>query len=426
MARVTLTDRYIASAKRVPASGRAEYRDSLVPGLAVRVSENGHRSFVLVARYPLRPKHPTRRALGDYGELSLEQARDQARQWLDLIKQGRDPKTEAARARAANLRAQAMSFGHVAEEFLTRHAARLAKATEARRIIEGEFVKRWGARPAIDIMPDEVASAVRAVAKRSEAQAHNSLSYLRRLYSWAIGTHEFGITTSPVERLKPADLIGRRVIRERVLTDDELRKVWDAAVHDGYPFGHIVRMLILTGQRLNEIASLSWKEIDLHKALITIPALRMKSKRAHEVPLAPDVLALLEAVPRFTRGDFVFTATAGIAPFVGFSKGKRRIDAASGVADWTLHDLRRTARTHFSALPVQDNVRELVIAHARPGLHAVYDQHSYQDEKRECLRLWELRLSGILSPLPPAEVIALTPRRPAPRRPRHALVAGAE
>jgi integrase len=121
----------------------------------------------------------------------------------------------------------------------------------------------------------------------------------------------------------------------------------------------------------------------------------MKGGRAHEVPLGPLTLQMIEGLPRFD-GDYVFTTTSGERPVSGFSKAKVRLDTLSGVGAWRFHDLRRTMRTHLSALPVPDMVRELVIAHARPGLHAVYDRHSYQEEKRECLSLWEARLSGIV------------------------------
>jgi integrase len=379
--RITLTERYIASPKRVPSAGRAEFHDALVPGLALRVTARGNRSYVLINRFPSNPKNPTRRTLGGSDELSLDQARATAREWLALIRKGVDPKIQMARDRAAAQRSQANSFRYVAEQFLERHTDRLAKATEARRIVQAEFVKRWDARPITDILPEEVAGAIRQIAKRSEAMAHISLGYLRRLFSWGIGTHEFGITSSPVERLKPADLIGKRVVRERVLQDAELRGVWDAACKIGYPSGDIVKLLILSGQRLREIADLSWNEVDLNKALITVRGSRMKGNRAHEIPLYADAIALLQSLPRFTHGNYVFSSTNGIKPFSGFTKLKRRLDQLSGVSEWVLHDLRRTARTHFSALPVPDLVRELVIAHARPGLHAVYDQHSYQDEK---------------------------------------------
>ena len=371
------------------------------PGLALRVTDVGHKSFVLIARYPLNPKNPTRRALGDYGAITLDRARDKARGWLALIKKGVDPKVQEARERAAEKRQSANTFATVAAEFLDRHASGLAKATEARRIIQDEFVKRWGPRPVIDIMPEEAAAAIRAIVKRGAPyQAHNALGYLRRLFNWAIGTHEFGITASPVERLSPKDLIGKREARERTLTDAELRAVWEAADGMGFPYGPLIRLLILTGQREREVADLSWSEIDFDRALWTVPAVRMKGDRAHQVPLCADALALLRSLPHFAAGDFVFTTTDGAKAVNGFSKAKARIDKLSGVTGWKFHDLRRTMRTHLSALPVQDMVRELVIAHARPGLHKVYDQHSYLDEKRQCLDLWAARLRGIAEPAP--------------------------
>jgi integrase len=135
----------------------------------------------------------------------------------------------------------------------------------------------------------------------------------------------------------------------------------------------------------------------------------MKGGRAHEVPLSPAAVGLLEGLPRWAGGDFMFTTTGGTKPINGFSKAKARIDNLSGVTDWKIHDLRRSMRTHLSALPVQDMVRELVIAHAKPGLHKVYDQHAYQDEKRQCLDLWDKRLSLIINP-PPDSVVTLPQR----------------
>lgn len=411
MARKTLTDRFVKSESSKPSTGRKDYADALIPGLALRVSAGGHKSFVLIARYPSNPKNPTRRSLGRPGELTLEEARQKAGNWLALIQRGVDPRVEEAKIRAEAQRRQVNTFAAVAEEFLQRHASGLAKAEEARRIIEAEFVKRWGARPITDILPEEAATAIRAIVKRDAPyQAHNALGYLRRLFNWAIGTNEFGITASPVDKLRPTDLIGKREARERILGDDELRAVWGAADAMGYPYGPLFRLLILTGQREREVADMAWPEVDFAKKLWTIPAARMKGARAHEVPLSADALALLHALPRFGAGDAVFTTTDGRKPVNGFSKAKVRVDKLSGVTGWKIHDLRRTMRTHLSALPVQDLVRELVIAHAKPGLHRVYDQHAYLDEKRDCLRLWEARLHGIISP-PPSGIADLSEAR---------------
>jgi integrase len=253
------------------------------------------------------------------------------------------------------------------------------------------------------------------------------------MYKWAIGTGGFGITTSPCRDLSPRDMFGEKVSRDRILSDDELRRIWattdgindasalianrarkpNRATSDaiGYPFGPLVRLLVLSGQRLNDIAQLSWSEIDLDKQIITIPASRMKMKAAHIVPLAPDALALLKGLPRFSGGSFVFSTTGGRLPVAIGSKLKTALDALSGVEGWVYHDLRRTMRSHLSALPVQDIVRELVIAHQQKGLHKVYDLHRYEDEKRECLTLWEHRLRGILAPKQPAGVADLDAAR---------------
>ena len=396
-----LTDRFVKSESIIPRVGRKDFLDALVPGLALRMTSAGHRSFVLIARYPTSPKNPTRRALGDYGEITLDQAREKARGWLALIKKGVDPKAEEARQRAAEKRRGINTFAAVASAFLERHAAGLAKATDARHTIETEFVNKWGGRQVSDVLPEEVATAIRAIVERgSPYQAHNALGYVRRLFNWAIGTHEFGITASPVDGLRPRDLIGKREARERVLTDAELRAVWEAAGAMGRPYGPLIRLLILLGQREREVADMAWPEVDFRRKLWVIPSHRMKGGRTHSVPLAPDALALLQELPRCTAGDAVFTTTNGAKPVNGFSKAKTQIDTLSGVTGWKFHDLRRTMRTHLSALPVQDMVRELVISHAKPGLHKVYDQHSYEAEKRECLTLWEIRLREILS-LPP-------------------------
>jgi integrase len=298
VARQNLTDRFINSRKPAPPGDRQDYADAIVPGLALRVTDRGHKSFVLVARYPLNPRNPTRRALGDFGQLTLEKARQKARQWLELIRQGIDPKIEEARQMAAQQRRQANSFAAVAADFLDRHAKGLAKYGDCKTTMEREFVNRWGARPVTDITMPEVAAAVRAiVARGSPYQAHNALGYIRRLFTWAIGTGEYGIEVSPVERLRPAELIGKRETRARTLSDLELGRVWDAADGLGHPYRPVVRMLILTGQRVREVADMTWREVDLDKALWTIPASRMKGGRAHEVPLAPEALALLKFAP---------------------------------------------------------------------------------------------------------------------------------
>jgi integrase len=344
--------------------------------------------------------------------MSLDQAREEARAWHAMLRRGVDPKVEQAKQRAANEQLQATRFSLVAEAFMSEHTSKLAKHKEARRVIESEFVARWGARPVTEIQPAEVTTAIRAIAKRSPAMAHVSLSYLRGLYNWALGTQAYGITASPVDKIRPATVAGKKNARVRVLEDTELKAVWETAISVGYPFGSIVRMLILTGARLREIADLSWSEVDLEKQLLIVPATRMKGKKAHVIPLAPMALGLMQSLPRFRRGDFVFTTLGGAKPFVGFGMAKRRLDEQSGVGltdnGWVLHDLRRTFRTSLSALPIEDRVREAMVAHAPPAMDKIYNQYLWADEKRRGYQLFEQRFAAIIAPKPPATITDLS------------------
>src|SRR5262249_33131961 len=237
----------------------------------------------------------------------------------------------------------------------------------------------------------------------------------------------YGIAGSPVDRMRPGDVIGKKALRTRVLADAELHAFWQATERMAYPYGPLFRMLALTGQRKSEVAEARWGEFDFRAALWQIPRGRMKGDAPHVVPLTPEAVAILESLPRFDRGDFLFSTTFGKQPVNGFSKSKARLDQLmlaelqKGAGDpekitldeWVIHDIRRTVRTRLSALPLPDPVRELVIAHAQRGLHKVYDQHSYINEKRRALELWTDRLLSIVEPRPPAgNVMTFTQARP--------------
>jgi len=169
---------------------------------------------------------------------------------------------------------------------------------------------------------------------------------------------------------------------------------------------------MLTGQRRSEIANARWREIDLERAILAIPAARMKTGVEHIVPLTPAVIELLKGLPRFTGGDFALTTTAGRRPIADISHGKEKLDEAVGVAvaPWRNHDLRRTMRTGLATLGVTPFIAELVIGHTQTGVHAVYDLHRYDAEKRDALIGWERRLLEIVAPEPAPNVIPLPAR----------------
>jgi integrase len=279
------------------------------------------------------------------------------------------------------------------------------KGAEVERDVRREFVAAWGARPITDITALDVRDVIRAkTADGHPAQARNLLGYAKRLFDWAVEQQAYGIAESPAGKLRPDKIVGRKVMRQRVLDDAELRALWRAAERVEYPYGPLIQLLALTGQRRSEVAEASWREFDLPKKLWTIPPERMKMGAAHVVPLSDDAMAILEALPRFKRGDCLFSLKFGAKPVHGFGKAKVRLDAAMRAElgaepeHWVIHDIRRSMRTGLSALPIPDRVREMVIAHAQPGLHRTYDLHSYADEKRRALDLWAARLRSIIEP----------------------------
>jgi integrase len=404
MTKRALTDRAIKSLERKPAKPGKTYdvADALVPGLAVRVMPSGQRSFVLVTRFPGRT-NPTRRALGTYGAITLDTARERARMWLDLIRRGIDPQVEEERQRTAELRKQAHTFAAVAEEFIRVHVSKTRKAAGVELSIRKEFIARWGERPIAEITSHDVLAVVdAAVARGAPYQAHNLLGYAKSLFTWAINRPNYGLETSPCDRLKPKQIIGKKKARQRILSDAEINALWSSAETMAYPYGPLIKLLLLTGQRLNEVAQAIWGEFDLDKKLWTIPASRMKADAAHTVPLSDAAIEVLRELPRFKQGGHLFSTTYGEKAVNSFSKAKNRLDELmieklGTVGPFVFHDIRRTMRTGLSAVPVPDLVRELVIAHAQPGLHKVYDQHKYDAEKRQALDLWAERLMVIVA-----------------------------
>jgi integrase len=395
-----LTDKEIAALKPHPTGKRYDIADAVVPGLCVRVGKSGKRSFALHKRRP-GAQHPGFLTLGTYGALTLADARAKARLWLEQINAGIDPVAEEERRALAAAAAQRNSFAAVTEDFIAEKLPSERKGKEVERDIRREFIPHWGRRPITEITPLDVRNVIKAVAVRGAPYAaHNLLVTARRLFSWAIDQHVYGLETSPCDRLKPKAIIGKKKSRTYVLSDDEIRALWKASGQLGYPYGPMYQLLLQTGQRRGEVAEASWPEFDLERRLWTIPAERMKMDRGHVVPLSDDAVEVLRSLPRFERGDFVFSHKVGKTPINGFAINKARLDTLiGGEVDWIVHDIRRTVRTRLSAIPgISDLVRELVIAHTKPGLHAVYDLHAYEDEKRFALDAWAAKLRSILEP----------------------------
>jgi len=427
--RVKFTDRYLRSLKPALKGQRYEIMDALAPEMGVRVTDKGLASFVYVGRFP-GSQNPTRRALGVYDTTSLADAREKVEVWRKLLAKGIDPKKQDAEDRAKEQARRDTTFARVVDDYL---ALRVIgpdpkkplqrKGHRVARELKGEFVagkdKRpgLGARPIDSITRADITRVLDDAKKRgAEHMAHNLLQVVRPMFNWAIERGGYGIDASPCDRLKPGRVIGKKARRTRTLNDEELFALWRAAGRLPYPWGPFAKLLALTGQRRSEVGEMRWREINMAKRVWSIPAERMKMEAPHAVPLSAEAVAILEKLPRFNKGDHVFTTTLGAKAINGYGKPKDRLDVRMlrtlkaqarmrgedpdtvELPAWVFHDVRRTLRTGLSRLKVPFETAELVIAHKLKGLHAVYDQHAYEDEKREALDRWATRLRSIVEP----------------------------
>lgn len=369
---------------------RQEIGDTIVPGLYLIVQPSGAKSWAVRYRFDGKPKKVT---LGRHPSLDLKAARARAREALGQIAAGIDP--AAAKVEAA-AKVDREDIATVAMEFVERDAKANRTWRETERVLRQEIIPAWRGKTLSEITRKDVIGVLDVVVDRgSPIMANRVLAVIRRFGNWCVERDL--IPVSFAAGVKPPT---RERSRDRVLADDELVRVWKACDRAGWPFGSMVRLLILTGQRRDEVGGMRWSEIDLDRAVWTIPADRAKNDTEHLVPLSPAAVDLLRAAPRFD-GDLVFaSARRGDTPFSGWSKAKRSLDGQSKVEGWRLHDLRRTVATGMAADGTAPHVVEAVLNHRSgtiSGVAAVYNRHQYADEKREALDLWADRVAALVA-----------------------------
>lgn len=440
MARQTLSDRTLKALKPAPAGGRYEIFDAIVPSMGVRVTDKGKRSFVLLARFP-GSNNPTRRALGEYPALELGDARAKAREWLALLEKGIDPKQQIEDERQAREREQAgrqeRSFEKVLERYIkARRRDGVRKVDEDERDFRRECLPTtyepnkdrkgvkpvWEGRAVDDITMSDILAVVEAIRDRgAQRQALNMAQKIGTFFNWCADDEI--IPVSPYRPKRVTIAVGERQSRDRVLTDDEIRAFWKATDSLGPAYRDVYRILLLTGQRLNDIARASWSEIDFDKKTLTVPAARFKSDRDHVLPLTDDVVTILEGVKRWKNCPWVFSLDGKVPATIGH-KVKGRLDEKmlavlretpgnddAEIAPWVNHDLRRTVRTRLSELDVLDEVAEAVIGHMPTKLNRTYNHSDRLRVKLEALTRWQGALRAIVEGEKADNVVSLHGRR---------------
>ena len=364
--------------------------DSLLPGFGIRIRAGGKRTWI--AQYRIGAKQ-RRVSLGSVETIDPDEARRRARDIMARVQLGGDPQVDKQRTRAQAHETLADCIGKYLFNYAERNLSPRT-LTEVRRSLN----KNWKPLHQIgihQITRSMVAGRLGEIAEESGPFAANrARAYLSGLFSWSV---EQGLTNeNPVSGTgRPA----KEISRDRVLSDEEIRLIWD---HSGAgQYGLIVKLLLLTGQRREEVAGMQWNELDFTSENWLIGASRTKNGRKHNVPLSPLMLQLLTSIP--LREDRTLCFGTRVGPFSGWSKAKIKLDQsisaalrstnpkAKPPAPWRLHDLRRTAATRMADLGVQPHVVEAVLNHVsgfKAGIAGVYNHAAYAAEKKAALNLW--------------------------------------
>lgn len=392
------------------------------------MTDKGKKSYILTARFPGSP-HPSRRMIATVGVIELSQAREVARVWLSQLAAGLDPQAERERARREAAKRPA-TFGEVVERFMAQHVRRnaLRSGDQIDRIFKKDVLPAWRDRDFVSIRRGDVARLLDKIEVRAPVHADHVLAVLSKLFNWYMAREEDYLTpvVRGMRRTAPKDHA-----RSRMLSDQEIKLFWEASADAG-TYGAFLRMALLTAQRRAKVLAMRWGDID-DAGVWTIPAEPREKTNAGSLKLPKLALSILEPLPRWEDCEFVFVGR-GETPINGLSKAKRAVDAAMiaaggvPVAHWTVHDLRRTARSLMSRAGIRPDVSERVLGHAIPGVEGVYDRYGYAQEKADALaELARLVKSivdgragaGEVSRLPRAAPASRAGSRPsAPPRPR--------
>lgn len=360
----------------IPEKGQRDYRDDTLRGLTVRVSQGGTRTFYLI-----HGRSRSRTKIGVYPILTLGQARQRAKELLAEKTLGKD-------------RPRTITFANALTQFLDSYTGRKPRTIKDTRVTLNRHFLSLRHERLGDITTDQIARIIDRLRSKPTTARH-ALAAIKMFFSWAV-VRQF-VLSSPCERLQAPQ---KPLPRERVLDHEELNTVLFTAENTPYPFGPIVLLLILTGQRRTEIGSLRWEYIS--GDTITFPSELTKNNRPHTFPIGEWAQEIISTIPKRNVTSFLFPPWGDREqPFSNWSSTKEAFDKRCPIDPWTLHDLRRTFSTNMAALGIRQEVTEKLLNHVSGGavsqIARIYNRHSYMDEMRHALTLWENHLQSLRS-----------------------------
>jgi integrase len=393
MPTVNLTAKFIDS-RKTPQK-RTEYFDDDVPGLCLRITETGHKSWGLYYRFAGRQQ---RLSLGNYVAVSLKDARTKAKDALHDVEHGINPFTAKIENRSAEM------FKTLAGRYRDEYAVKKRSYKEMARIIDRLLIPNFGAMRAKEITRKDVKELVGEIAKHAPIMANRTLDLLRRIFKW--GIEEDIVAASPCYPIRKP---GEEHARSRTLTEDEIKKVW--AVLDQAATGTkaqrrlrlqtaaSLKLRLVTAQRGGEVMSMEWSEIS--GDWWTIPEEKSKNGLEHRVPMSPLALRIISQIKSLGENKpskYVFPSPKGDGHIENVQKAIQRLKQTTGI-QFVGHDLRRTAASMMTGMGIPRLTVGKILNHVEPGVTAVYDRHSYDKEKREALEAWSKRLMLMVSEL---------------------------
>jgi integrase len=397
------TDHIVRTLKAPPGPAWAEHSDGACRGLRLRISPKGDRIWSLLIRVGQRK---VRHEIGAYPSISLAEARERARSFTAAARDGTAPATLERRQKVAN-----MTVGAAHAEYLAAVGPKLRSTTLSlkRRMFEMHVRPRIGDRPITQVRRAELVDlADRLTAAGFRAQVNRVLAEVVAMLRWCADR----------DWIEAVPTVGRSAKvkekpRDRTLTDNEIAKLWSISERLSDVVRDFIRLLLLTGQRRDDVREMDWSEVDLEAKLWTIPEHRYKTDRTQVVPLSEPVLDILRRRKADASGPYVLSGRVPTKPWHGERNAADQLRRVMPeAATFTFHDLRRTMRTRLVQLPgVSMDTAEKTIGHAASGIEKVYDRYDRLAEKRHALDLWAAHVFALVEVQAAKNVIQMAERR---------------
>jgi len=409
-----------------PISGRIEYFDTVQSGLGLRVGKTKLSWFVM---YRVSGNRKLKRlTLGKYPSMKLADARDKAKNAVYDADNGIDPAVEK------KAKIEAPTFGELAKEYLEKHGRKKRSFYEDKRIIEKDLTSNWEDRKAFDIKRRDVIWLLDKIVDRgAPIQANRTLALIRKIFNWGISRDL--VEHNPCTQIKAPGLEKQR---DRVFSETEIKDLWEAFEAEGKTIEPMFKLRLITAQRGGEIESMRWQDINLETGWWTIPAEYSKNNLSHRVPLSKMALKILlghkkaisddlekskqkaeisrkpvnktlYATKKKKYAEWVFPSPVYKGSHItNVQKAASRVKEYSGIKDFRLHDLRRTAASMMTGAGIPRLVVSKILNHVEQGVTRVYDRHSYDNEKRAAIEKWTQLLEQIITGEKPKVINLIT------------------